>query len=159
MGTSYFLWRLAGLGIASELLLTGRTLPAERAYQVGGEHVSAAPVAGAVWALLPAAGHLTSSGTRPKHRHHAAAKPPPRQLGLVNELVDTPAELEDAAKRMAADMMATSRLGLQARGCRRWCLGSICSWPMVVCHVGGSVTRCHSAPTSMPCSSLHAAVH
>ncbi|PRW44561.1 enoyl- hydratase [Chlorella sorokiniana] len=67
MGTSYFLWRLAGLGIASELLLTGRTLPAERAYQ----------------------------------------------LGLVNELVDSPAELEGAAKRMAADMMATSRLGLQ----------------------------------------------
>lgn len=37
MGTSYFLWRLAGLGIASELLLTGRTLPAERAYQVNWE--------------------------------------------------------------------------------------------------------------------------
>lgn len=35
MGTSYFLWRLAGLGIASELLLTGRALGAERAYQVG----------------------------------------------------------------------------------------------------------------------------
>ena len=34
MGTSYFLWRLAGLGVASELLLTGRPLAAERAYQV-----------------------------------------------------------------------------------------------------------------------------
>lgn len=34
MGTSYFLWRQAGMGIASELLLTGRPLSAERAYQV-----------------------------------------------------------------------------------------------------------------------------
>ena len=38
------------------------------------------------------------------------------QLGLVNELVDSPAELEGAARRMAADMLATSRLGLQASG-------------------------------------------
>lgn len=35
MGTSYHLWRQAGLGIASELLLTGRPLAADRAYQVG----------------------------------------------------------------------------------------------------------------------------
>lgn len=33
--TSYFLWRATGLGIASELLLTGRQLGAERAHQVG----------------------------------------------------------------------------------------------------------------------------
>jgi enoyl-CoA hydratase/carnithine racemase len=35
MGTSFFLPRLAGLGIASELILTGRPLSAERAFQVG----------------------------------------------------------------------------------------------------------------------------
>lgn len=40
--------------------------------------------------------------------------PSPLQLGLVNELVGSPAELEGAAKQMAADMLATSRLGLQA---------------------------------------------
>ena len=40
--------------------------------------------------------------------------PVPTQLGLVNELVGSPAELEGAAKQMAADMLATSRLGLQA---------------------------------------------
>ncbi len=34
MGTSYFLWRQAGLGAAAELLLTGRQMGAERAYQV-----------------------------------------------------------------------------------------------------------------------------
>jgi enoyl-CoA hydratase/carnithine racemase len=35
MGTSFFLPRLAGLGIASEAILTGRAITAERAYQVG----------------------------------------------------------------------------------------------------------------------------
>ncbi len=39
MGTSYFLPRVAGLGIASELLLTGRPIAAERAYQVQGPGV------------------------------------------------------------------------------------------------------------------------
>ena len=34
MGTSYYAWRTAGLGVASEMLLTGRPLGAERAYQV-----------------------------------------------------------------------------------------------------------------------------
>lgn len=34
MGTSYFLPRHAGLGIANEMLLTGRALSAERAHQV-----------------------------------------------------------------------------------------------------------------------------
>jgi enoyl-CoA hydratase/carnithine racemase len=34
MGTSFFLWRAAGLGLAAEMLLTGRQLSAERAYQV-----------------------------------------------------------------------------------------------------------------------------
>lgn len=67
MGTSFFLWRLAGLGIASELLLTGRPLAADRAYQ----------------------------------------------LGLVNELVEDPGELESAARKLATDMLACSRLGLQ----------------------------------------------
>lgn len=67
MGTSYFLWRQAGLGIASEMLLTGRQLSAERAYQ----------------------------------------------LGLVNELVEEPAELEAAARKLAGEMLACSRLGLQ----------------------------------------------
>ena len=53
MGTSYFLWRLAGLGIASELLLTGRMLPAERAYQVGmGRMGECHPCSRAVLALL-----------------------------------------------------------------------------------------------------------
>lgn len=33
MGTSFFLWRAAGLGLAAEMLLTGRQLSAERAYQ------------------------------------------------------------------------------------------------------------------------------
>jgi enoyl-CoA hydratase/carnithine racemase len=76
MGTSYFLWRQAGLGIASEMLLTGRQLSAERAYQ----------------------------------------------LGLVNELVEEPAELEAAARKVAGEMLACSRLGLQVRaapGARR----------------------------------------
>lgn len=67
MGTSYFLWRAAGLGVASELLLTGRQLGAERAHQ----------------------------------------------LGLVNELVESPGELEAAARRLAKDMLACSRVGLQ----------------------------------------------
>ena len=35
MGTSFFLPRVAGLGIASEMLLTGRAISAERGYQVG----------------------------------------------------------------------------------------------------------------------------
>jgi enoyl-CoA hydratase/carnithine racemase len=35
MGTSFFLPRLAGLGIASEAILTGRPISAERAFQVG----------------------------------------------------------------------------------------------------------------------------
>lgn len=35
MGTSFFLPRIAGMGIASEMLLTGSSLGAERAYQVG----------------------------------------------------------------------------------------------------------------------------
>jgi enoyl-CoA hydratase len=35
MGTSFFLPRHAGMGIAAEMLLTGRTISAERAYQVG----------------------------------------------------------------------------------------------------------------------------
>lgn len=35
MGTSYYAWRTAGLGVASEMLLTGRPLGAERAFQVG----------------------------------------------------------------------------------------------------------------------------
>jgi len=35
MGTSFFLPRLAGLGIASEALLTGLPIAAQRAYQVG----------------------------------------------------------------------------------------------------------------------------
>lgn len=35
MGTSFYLPRVAGLGIASEMLLTGRPLSSERAYQVG----------------------------------------------------------------------------------------------------------------------------
>ena len=42
MGTSFFLPRLAGLGVTSELLMTGRQLAAERAYQVGGSGVGAA---------------------------------------------------------------------------------------------------------------------
>ncbi|KAL4428465.1 hypothetical protein ABPG75_002554 [Micractinium tetrahymenae] len=67
MGTSYFLWRAAGLGIASELLLTGRQLGAERAHQ----------------------------------------------LGLVSELVESPGELEAAARKLAGEMLACSRVGLQ----------------------------------------------
>lgn len=39
MGTSFFAPRIAGLGIASEMLLTGRTIDAERAYQVCHERV------------------------------------------------------------------------------------------------------------------------
>lgn len=35
MGTSFFLPRHAGMGIAAEMLLTGRTISAERAYHVG----------------------------------------------------------------------------------------------------------------------------
>jgi enoyl-CoA hydratase/carnithine racemase len=35
MGTSYFLQRHAGLGVASEMLLTGRAMGAERAFQLG----------------------------------------------------------------------------------------------------------------------------
>lgn len=35
MGISFFLPRLAGLGIASEAILTGRSISAERAFQVG----------------------------------------------------------------------------------------------------------------------------
>jgi len=35
MGTSFFLPRLAGLGIASEAILTGRPISAERAFQAG----------------------------------------------------------------------------------------------------------------------------
>ncbi|KAI3428467.1 hypothetical protein D9Q98_007292 [Chlorella vulgaris] len=67
MGTSYFLWRQAGLGVAAEMLLTGRQLAAERAYQ----------------------------------------------LGLVNELVEEPAGLAAAAGKLAQEMLACSRLGLQ----------------------------------------------
>lgn len=67
MGTSYFLWRHAGLGAAAELLLTGRQMGAERAHQ----------------------------------------------LGLVNELVEEAGQLEAAARKLAAEMLACSRLGLQ----------------------------------------------
>ncbi|PSC69953.1 enoyl-hydratase [Micractinium conductrix] len=67
MGTSFFLPRLAGLGVTSELLMTGRQLAAERAYQ----------------------------------------------LGLVNELVEAPSKLEAAARRLATEMLACSRVGLQ----------------------------------------------
>jgi enoyl-CoA hydratase/carnithine racemase len=69
MGTSFFLPRLAGLGIASEMLLTGRPLCAERAYQVGlvNELVenddqlkaSAAKMAGEMMALSPLGLQLT----------------------------------------------------------------------------------------------------
>ncbi|KAL4858933.1 putative enoyl-CoA hydratase [Chlorella vulgaris] len=72
MGTSYFLWRQAGLGVAAEMLLTGRQLAAERAYQA---------------------------------RHG--------RLGLVNELVEEPAGLAAAAGKLAQEMLACSRLGLQ----------------------------------------------
>lgn len=34
MGTSFFAPRVAGFGLASEMLLTGRLVTAERAYQV-----------------------------------------------------------------------------------------------------------------------------
>lgn len=67
MGTSFFLPRVAGLGIASEALLTGRAISAQRAYQVG----------------------------------------------LVNELADDVGQLDEAAHRMAADMLACSPKGLQ----------------------------------------------
>ena len=67
MGTSFFLPRLVGLGIASEALMTGRALGAERAYQ----------------------------------------------LGLVNELAQTTAELDEKTEKMAADMLACSSKGLQ----------------------------------------------
>jgi enoyl-CoA hydratase/carnithine racemase len=46
MGTSYFLPRLAGLGIASEALLTGRAISAERAHTVGLVNELAADEAG-----------------------------------------------------------------------------------------------------------------
>ncbi|GAB4814421.1 hypothetical protein N2152v2_001467 [Parachlorella kessleri] len=68
MGTSYFLPRVAGLGIASELLLTGRPIAAERAYQVG----------------------------------------------LVNELVpDNATALEEAARKLAQEMLQCTAKGLQ----------------------------------------------
>ena len=67
MGTSFFLPRVAGLGIASEALLTGRSISAQRAYQ----------------------------------------------LGLVNELADGVAELDNLARSMAKDMLACSLKGLQ----------------------------------------------
>ena len=67
MGTSFFLPRIAGLGIAAEALLTGRPISAQRAYQVG----------------------------------------------LVNELVESPALLEPAARELAADMLQCSPRGLQ----------------------------------------------
>ena len=67
MGTSFFMPRLAGLGVASEALLTGRAVPAERAYA----------------------------------------------LGLVNQLADSPAELEAAARGLAHDMLRCSPVGLQ----------------------------------------------
>jgi len=35
MGTSFFLPRIAGLGLSAEALLTGRSIPAQRAYEVG----------------------------------------------------------------------------------------------------------------------------
>ena len=66
VGVSYFLPRLAGTSLASELLLTGRFLGAERA--------------------------------------HA--------LGLVSELVPH-AELNDAGRRLARDMLRNSPLGLR----------------------------------------------
>ena len=66
MGTSFFLPRAAGLGIASEALLSGRPISAERAYSVG----------------------------------------------LVNELAGSEAELETAARRLAADMLRCFPKGL-----------------------------------------------
>ncbi len=35
MGSSYFLWRIVGWGMAAEMLLTGRVIEAEEAYRIG----------------------------------------------------------------------------------------------------------------------------
>lgn len=64
MGSSFFLPRVAGLGVAAEMLLTGRQLSAERAYQAGPGAAHCAWVmrcAGQRWGSIsvpPAAGAL-----------------------------------------------------------------------------------------------------
>lgn len=74
MGTSYFLPRLVGMSVASELLLTGRFINAQRALATG----------------------------------------------LVSEVVPDP-QLEQAARRLADDMIMTAPLGLRLT---KECLGA-----------------------------------
>lgn len=140
MGTSYFLWRQAGLGLASELLLTGRQLGAERAYQVerGGRCTCG------VGRDAGMRGRSLHGRQWHRLRPHAFFTLPRPQVGLVNELVEEPADLEAAARKLAAEMLACSRLGLQARGGRQ--CGACCH-----CARCGRRRRHRMPAAALPC--------
>lgn len=133
MASSFFTPRIAGLGIASEMLLTGRTIPAERAYQAGGGQgrcgpplFSELPTRPWVLSVIAGVGGLCLRMPRPQGLLDwppgtdggDAAPSGPVQVGMVNELVDNPDQMRAAAEKLAKEMLECSHLVRAGHCCR-----------------------------------------